>query len=41
MGCDFLMGKSGGLKKGQIAAGWYELPVLDQKKTGKGQNNKS
>jgi hypothetical protein len=34
------MGKSGGLKKGQIDSGRYELPVPGKKKTSKGQNNK-
>jgi hypothetical protein len=44
MGCigrDYLVGKSGGPKKGPIDTWWYELPVPDKKKTCKRQNKKS
>ena len=33
MGLDYLVGKSRGLKEGQIDSRWYELPVPDKKKT--------
>jgi len=38
---DFLVGKSRGLKEGQIDSQWYELPAPDKKKTCKRQNKKS
>ena len=41
MGRDYLVGKSRGLKEGQIDSRWYELPVPDKKKTCKRQNKKS
>ena len=39
--CFHLVGKSRGLKEGQIDSGRYELLVLDKKKTCKRQNKKS
>jgi hypothetical protein len=41
MGRHYLVGKSRGPKEGPIGSRWYELPVPDQEKTGKGQNKKS
>ena len=41
IGRDYLVGKSRGLKKGQIDSGRYELPAPEKKKTCKGQNKKS
>ncbi len=41
IGRDYLVEKSRGLKEGQIDSRWYELPVIDKKKTCQRQNKKS
>ncbi len=41
IGRDYLVGKSRGLKEGQIDSRWYELSVPDKKKTCQRQNKKS